>query len=491
MFGLGTAGKYFITKYHAAINLDGVIDNDQKKQGFTVGDFVAEALGTHYEGLPISDISVLNSYSHEEIAVIVTSINYYEQIEKQLNQYGIEDYYLMFADEENNWKQSINICKLNEKQIRDEYIEVCLTQDVNKKKIVVYIGYYGGHGKYITEQICNLRKDIDIVWIVKDLSIDTPKGVRLIYEGNWKKYIHEIETAYIWIYDILVPSYIKKRPQQIYIQTKHWSSITLKKFFLDDLSTTSTKEEIEKVKYNGKIMDYILTGSSFDEETCRSGFDFQGECVRVGSPRSDALFRRENKDKIYEQYHIGKNVHSVLYAPTFRYIESEHKKHFTIELDFKMLKSALEKRFGGEWCILLRLHPSLRTKNIQTEKNLHLIDVSEYGDSQELIAASDIVISDYSSIMFEPAFVQKPVFLFSPDREVYVGKERDLLIDYNTLPFPIAGSNEEMAKDIVQYDQEKYKRKIKNFLAEYGICEDGHASERAAEFIVKLVDRIR
>lgn len=487
LFGIGIASKYFIAHYHTKINLEGVIDNDLKKQGFMVSDFIAEALGTRYENMLVSGISVLEHYSCEEIAVIVTSMNYYEQIEKQVRQHGVSNCYLMFADHETEWRQRIDSYQSDTKKRIEEYIETCYSLDIDEKKVVVYIGYYGGHGKYITEQMLRLRQDIDIVWIVKDLSIDRPLGVRLIYEDNWRKYIYEMETAQIWIFDTLVPLHIKKRPQQIYIQTKHWAGITLKKFFLEDSSTVSSKEEIEYVKYNGKMMDYILTGSRFDEETCRRGFDFQGECIRVGSPRSDALFCKENKDKVYALYQIPSHIHCVLYAPTFRYIKTEHRKHFDIELDFAMLKKALEKRFGGEWYILLRLHPSLKKGKKQIGEAAYLIDACEYDDSQELIAASDIVISDYSSIMFEPAFVHNPVFLFAPDRKAYISKERDLLLDYDSLPFPIAETNEGLIKNIEQYEQGRYQDQVISFLNRYGVCEDGHASERAAKFILGLV----
>lgn len=488
LFGLGSAGAFFIANYNADVHLEGVIDNDPRKHNFQVGDFVAEAIDTQYEQLTISDITVLNNYTNEEITVLITSTNFYKQIVEQLKQYGIENYYLLLMMEANKRKKDESGSRQSELQIQEAYIEECCKQEINRKKIVVHIGNYGGHGKYITEQLLIQQPDLDIVWIVNDLSVSSPGKVRLIYEKNWKKYICEMETAHIWVYDIIVPVYIRKRSGQIYIQVKHWSSITLKKFFLEDLSTTCTQEEIDKVRHNGEIMDYIMTGSRFDEESCRNGFGFYGEFIRVGSPRSDALFCQNNRTKVFERYQIDSIANCVLYAPTFRYVKSEQRKFFRIELDFNMLREALEKRFGGEWYIFLRLHPSIAKMGKQVKQDSHVIDVCDYSDSQELIAAADITISDYSSIMFEPAFVQKPVFLYAPDLKDYVNKERDLLIDYNTLPFPIAQSNAELVKNIEQFNQKIYQHQLEKFLAKYEIYEDGHASERAAEFILELID---
>jgi CDP-glycerol glycerophosphotransferase (TagB/SpsB family) len=149
----------------------------------------------------------------------------------------------------------------------------------------------------------------------------------------------------------------------------------------------------------------------------------------------------------------------------------------------------LEAKFGGEWVVLLRLHPNLVSQSKSIKKINGVIDVSAYEEGEELVAASDLMITDYSSIMFEPAFVKKPVFLFAPDRKEYIDGERELLIDYDTLPFPIAESNEELMKNIQQFDKDIYERQIEQFLEAYGVHEDGHASERAAQFILNLMKK--
>lgn len=487
LFGLGAAGNYFILNYHKQVKLEGIIDNDIYKQGNRVGELVAESIDTAYEKLIVLDVSILNRYKKEDVVVLISSTMNYEAMIEQLEALGIGVYYVLLMMEANKRKENAQISIQDVEKIKASYIEECCKQEINRRKIVISIGYYGGHGKYITEQLLKENVDLDIVWIVKNLTLEHPQKVRLVYEFNWKKYIYEMETAHIWIYDIALPSYIKKRSGQIYIQTKHWSSITLKKFFLDDFSTTNTKEEIERIRYNGRIMDYIFSGSKFDEDTCRSGFAFQGKFIRVGSARTDALFRLENRVKVYKKYDLDETVRCVLYAPTFRLIKEEKKKGFNLELDFEELKKVLEERFGGDWKILLRLHPSIAKESQKIVKGNYVVDVSEYDDSQELLAASDMTISDYSSIMFEHAFIHKPVFLFSPDRQKYVNKERDLLIDYDKLPFPIAETNDMLKEQILNFNQKEYVKVLTDFMEQYEISEDGHASERAAEFIINII----
>lgn len=368
-----------------------------------------------------------------------------------------------------------------------DYARKCCSLPIAREKIVFMIGKYGGHAKYITKALIEKKCNLDIVWLVDDLRIARPEEVRLVYIRNWKKYIYEMETAKVWVFDILVPGFIEKRKGQIYIQTKHWSSVTLKRFFLDDRSTTNNAYQIEQVKRNGQMMDYIFVGSEFDRITCKSGFAFHGEFAFVGSPRSDAVFDEENKIKIYTKYHIEPKAHTVLYAPTFRYNAQNKRKNMIHGLEFEKLHEKLAQTFGGEWCILLRKHPSLKDTVDDDCADGNVIDVSGHDDSQELVAACDMLISDYSSIMFEPAFARKAVLLFAPDRKQYVGKERELLIAYESLPFPIAETNEELWDIIEHFDDDEYRRSVDRFMQKYGVHEDGHASERAAEFIMKSV----
>lgn len=119
----------------------------------------------------------------------------------------------------------------------------------------------------------------------------------------------------------------------------------------------------------------------------------------------------------------------------------------------------------------------------------YVVNMSAYVDGEEAAAACDIMISDYSSIMFEPAFVKKPVFLFATDKKGYIDKEYDLLIDYDTLPFPIAESNRELIHNIEGFKQDDYENNLDLFMKQYGVHEDGHASERAGKMISDLIDK--
>jgi CDP-glycerol glycerophosphotransferase (TagB/SpsB family) len=495
LYGMGNAGMYFIKRYPTRFRIDGIIDNDENKCGYYAGDLYWQAFHTCCDRTFISDIKSLCQYNPEDIVVLITSTKYYKDIISQLENMGICQNYVMLMMEVNERKTHPKSNWEEEKLDYYEYAKSLLSSEICKNKIVFRaFGTYSDHAKYITEQLIKMRQDLDIVWVVANLDVSVPKGVRVVTWVNWKKDIYEMETAHIWVINTEIPEFFIKRKGQIYIHTKHWASVTLKKFYLDSSTITDVPEDVKKWRYNSRCMDYIITGSDFDTESCRRGFDFHKEVIQIGSPRSDAMFEKEKyKEIVCRYYNLPLECNILLYAPTYRYKTTEQLKHAAvarnIELDYILLKNGLELRFGGDWYIVLRLHPAVARESKNIDKPEFIIDASNYEDGEELASACDVMISDYSSIMFEPAFVKKPVFLFATDRKDYIDKEYDLLIDYDTLPFPIAESNEELVRNIYNFNQAEYERKLDAFMDKYGVHEDGHASERAAEFISGLIDK--
>ena len=158
-----------------------------------------------------------------------------------------------------------------------------------------------------------------------------------------------------------------------------------------------------------------------------------------------------------------------------------------ITLDMESLLDTLKERWGGKWVLLVRLHPWLRFEECGLTETKEIINAGDYPESEELVAASKIMITDYSSIMFEEAFLKRPVFLYAPDREEYIDGERGLLLEYDKLPFPIAESNDALYQCILQFDEEAYTKRVTDFLDYHGVHEDGHAGERGAKVILDLL----
>lgn len=486
LFGICDAVD-FLFFYNPDIMVECIIDNDIRKTGVNV-DLYLNKPYTNYINQTIYNDHILKEYNPNDVVILITNIAHTDDIADQLEQLGFTNFYSILG---------LEINRRNENELQwDEtyrlYNKVMFPNEIfDEKKIVFYtMRGYSGHGKYIAKQLMQVRNDLDIVWIVEDMRIKVPDGIRLIYANNTDKYIHEMKTAKVWIDDDMLPEFITKKPEQIYIQVKHWASITLKAFGFDLANFRKDETQLKRCRHCSDNIDYLITGSRFDTETCRKGFDFNGIVKEFGSSRSDALFDPQNKSKVYEFFGIDPSKKILLYAPTFRSVNPDKydPKAFETYIDYDMLVNSLSKYLSGEWVIMLRLHPVVARQTCTIQRPEHVIDASDYSDSQELVSACEIMIADYSSIMFEPAFVRKPVFLYAPDRKEYINGERPLLIDYDTLPFPIAETNEQLAENIMNFDNEKYIKDVDEFMDKYDVHEDGHASERAAKFISDLID---
>lgn len=485
VFGTGGGLNYLLRNYGNQIHIDGVIDNNVSIQGQKLGACCDEAWRTKFESLSVYAPEALKGYPSQDIAVLITSISFYVSMIKQLEEMGVENCFILLLMEADKRKHLNDYEEEDVDKIYGNYIEEFCRRKIEEKKIVMLIGVYGSHARQITRALLKISTDLDIVWIVEDLRTEAPGGVRLVYSRNWKQYVYELETAKIWIFDDIVSPMIRKRETQIYIQVKHWSSITLKKFYLEDRSPVLTPDVEKAIKYDGARMDYLFSGSKFDEDSFKRGFMFQGKNIRVGSPRSDILFEKGIREKVMRHFHLREDVKICLYVPTYRLEDVKGNQNISIVLNTELLLKTLRETRGGEWFLLMRLHPSLVPDEKIFPDSPYTINAGKYTEGEELVAASDIMITDYSSIMFEAAYKKEPVFLYAPDRKAYVGRERDLLIDYNKLPFSVAESNEELNRNIRMFDMERYQESVKAFLERYGVYEDGHASERAAEFIIK------
>lgn len=487
IFGAGGGLDYFLRNCCDHIKIEGVVDNDEKKRHLKLGWSSIEAWNTEYEEIIIDSPNVLRQYKEHDIVVLITAVNGYELMVEQLRRLGImKPFVLLMMEANRRGRSEISLEKDYEERKR-EYIEWCCGQKLQENKIVMRIAEYGGHARGITPQLLKSGKKLDIVWLVQTPHMEVPQGVRKINEKNWKAYYYEMETAKIWLFDVTIPEDVMKRKNQIYIQTKHWSGITLKKFYLEDRSSCTSPQIEARIRKDGMRMDYLLSGSEFDEESCRRGLAFRGRAVRVGSPRSDILFGHSVRKKVLSVFCLEEDTHILLYAPTYRKDDHENGNRMRLSLDLDKLLETLKKKWEGKWVVLIRLHPWISFEKSGLQETGTVINAGNYPDSEELVAGCDVMITDYSSIMFEGAYIKKPVFLYTPDRNEYIEGERGLLLDYDTLPFPMAESNEELSYCIQNFEKKQYEETVKKFLKKYGVNEDGHASERAAAFILDLL----
>lgn len=354
---------------------------------------------------------------------------------------------------------------------------------IQNNKVVMWADsqrHFGCSPKYIA--LCLLKKypgQFDIVWVLDEtveVPVEIPDGIRIVKNFSME-YLKEIHTAKFVIcnmrtYDGL---YWHKRSNQVYIQTWH-SSLRLKKIEGDAISSLGENYK-NAAKRDSEKIDLLLSGCKFSTDIFKRAFWYDGEIMESGTPRCDILLSNtdEAQDKVFRHYGIQMGGKLALYAPTFR----SNKPSDFLGMDFNRLKDVL----GNEWVVGARLHPNVLESVVPDGA----ISMSKYSDMQELIAAADILITDFSSCMFDMAIAGKPCILYAPDLEEYLEKERGLYFDIKELPFSIAKDMDELCDMLLEFDYTDYSLKLDKFMSEIGSFEDGHAAERVCEFICQNV----
>lgn len=365
-----------------------------------------------------------------------------------------------------------------------------------KKRKIVFCCIEGSTGyscnpKYIAEELIRRRKQYELVWLVNDMSKMFPKEIKAVRNTLLERAYH-LSTAHFWIDNSRKQLEVRKRKGQIYIQTWH-AKLGFKPTCLDRGASFSKIAYLIS-KHDSDMIDYVISNSKWYDDTLFTGMLYRGATLRVGSPRCDILVNDRDmyKSKVRENFHLPKEVKILMYAPTFRGGSQDTEREISMSscfLDYEKLFFALKERFGGEWCIFLRMHPQLVVRNlydVETEEGI--VDVSEIDDMYELLAGCDGFMTDYSSAAFDAAVMRIPVFLYAEDYREYEKERGKLLWDLRRLPFPFAQNEEEMLSEIRSFDEAAYRKKLDALFMETEMVEDGKAAARIVNIIEEMAE---
>lgn len=355
-----------------------------------------------------------------------------------------------------------------------------------KSNKVVFCSYggkgYGGNPKAIAEALLSLDNTLDLVWLTRNTSLPLPRGIRPCKFGT-PRAVYELSTARVWVDDSRGGAHYKRK-DQFYLQT--WHGFALK--HVERAAEDSLPDDyIAQCKRDSAYTDLVVSGSRFMTHVHKDDFWYSGEVAEYGTPRNDIFFSDTSKlsSSVREHFSLPSERKLLLYAPTFR---ADHSLD-AYRIDAHAVAEACSRRFGGDWSVLVRLHPNVSHKSagLFAYDGDRIIDATSYPDMQELLASVDVLITDYSSSMFDFALSGKPCIQFATDIEDYK-RDRGFYFPLDSLPFPLARSNGELSALISTYDSEKSRSLWQNFADENGFCEDGGASERCAR---RILDNIK
>lgn len=369
-------------------------------------------------------------------------------------------------------------------------------------------GGFGCNPKYLVQEIHRENPDIRFVWLVNEVGKHSfPEYIKEVPNTLWSR-AYWLSRSKIWIDNYRKPYGTCKRSGQYYLNVNHFTMCI-------KCTGLWRGSEFSRMAYlvnsnDSSMIDDLVIDSDWCQEVSPKGMVYGGTYLKTGAPRCDALYgdRSWAKQKFREQHHLPDNAKIVMFAPTFREGAHDGKRFVfseTWSIDFKRLLRNLEKRFGGEWYLCVRVHPQLAPGHEDFQDSSlaeRVIDESRADDFYEIFAGMDAYITDYSSAVFEAGYAHIPAFIYADDITQYQQSRGSLMWDFNlsdlsnvtnnrtmtpsfqmTLPFSVSQNNDDLEKNILQFDQLEYDNKLNRFHQQAGVVFDGKASEKLTKIV--------
>lgn len=346
---------------------------------------------------------------------------------------------------------------------------------------------YSDSPKYLYEYLQKTRGDkYRYIWVLNQKSPALAKsGKHTRVKMNSLRYVYYASRCGYRIFNVRQPAWNTKRPGVVFLETWHGTPLKKLAFDMDDITSASQNHKTLFYKH-GREWNYLISANRFSTDVFERAFVFdRAKILEYGYPRNDILYA-ENRDEIAaevkKELGIPEGKRVILYAPTWRdnqfYDRGKYK--FTLALDL----GRLQKEFGDDSVVLLRTHYYIADILDLTEYEGFVYNGSQYEDISRLYLASDICITDYSSVFFDFANLKRPILFYAYDFDEYADEIRGMYMDMEKeLPGPILRTNDAVVEALHNIDAitETYKTRYEEFYERFCSVDDGHASERVIE----------
>jgi CDP-glycerol glycerophosphotransferase len=289
------------------------------------------------------------------------------------------------------------------------------------------------------------------------------------------RWLFHLTTAKVIVVNTSLPFVFRKRKSQVVIQT--WHGTPMKKMGLDLPKSALSSWSRKSLYRDSKNWDFLLTSSPYSENALRGALSFRKETLPIGLPRNDLLFNAGGtRESVRAKYGIKDADKFVLYAPTWREKGRQERCQ-------EALEDLLDSPFIPGLVLGVRAH-GWSTFAIDSNLNAGIVDLTSHPNITELYLAADVLLTDYSSSLFDFAITGKPVAFLLPDLQDYAEK-RGLYLDINTVaPGPIFYSGKNLLKQLLLVDFGRYEESRSSFVSTYSDYEHGSATENVVKVIL-------
>lgn len=308
------------------------------------------------------------------------------------------------------------------------------------------------------------------------------------------RWARTLEKAQYWISNARFPAWVRKPKYVTYIQT--WHGTPLKKLGLDienvAMPGTNTAAYHRNFVSEANRWDALVSPNDYSTQIFRSAFGFKNQILKVGYPRNDELINSSPEDvtALKQQLGIPLDKKVVLYAPTYRDNQFAEKGKYTFELPFSL--ADFRERFGQDAVLILRMHYLISNALDVSDYSDFVYDLSSYPNISDLYLVSDLLITDYSSVFFDYAYLQRPILFYPYDYHLYKDELRGFYLDYEKdLPGKIAQNEADLLDNVEEFLQRPDMSQDPQFQKFYGrFCaiNDGLASFKVVNYVVHQIE---
>lgn len=355
-----------------------------------------------------------------------------------------------------------------------------LITPVNQKKI--YFDSFGGsqfndNPRAIYEYVQEHYPAYDCYWGYSEKHYQRfeNNNLQLVKRGSFKWMITLLSSKY-WVSNSRLPGYVYKSKKNTYIQT--WHGTPLKKLVLDmeqvNIKGTTQDQYIKEFLEESSKWDYLISPNSYSTEIFKRCFDFKKEIIEIGYPRNDFLVTNNNEANIRsikKKLNIPAAKKVILYAPTWR-----DQALFKMPMSIYQMQAAL----GEEYVILTRWHYLVTSRYRGQGHEEFVIDVTDYPDIKDLYLISDILVTDYSSVFFDYAILNRPIIFYCFDYAKYKDELRGFYFNLEkNAPSKITTNTEELIEEILNVSNQS--EQAIEFFKTFSSLEKGTSAQQISD----------
>jgi CDP-glycerol glycerophosphotransferase len=338
----------------------------------------------------------------------------------------------------------------------------------------------------IANELRRRGDDREHFWAVADWSVPAPDGARPVLTGT-EEYLEALGRCRYLIANDDMQGIYHKRDGQTYVQTWHGTPLKRIGFDIDQPQFISGTSYFDHLARDVAKWDLLLSPNPFSTPIMRRAFHYDGEICESGYPRNDVLHSGDAAAVaagVRQRLGLPDGKKVVLYAPTWR--DNQYYASGRYRFDFRFDLERAWQALGDDHVILIRGHHHMADDVPAGARPGFAVNVTRYPDISELLLVSDVLVTDYSSVMFDFAPTGKPMLFFTYDLEQYRDNLRGFYFDFAAeAPGPLLDTSDEVItaiKDIAQV-QDSHRRAYAAFAAKFCPLDDGKASARACDRI--------